>query len=55
VFDPRMVDKVVLARGFLRVLRFSSTIIIPPILYDTHISFIYHERYIILVNDSIVK
>jgi hypothetical protein len=41
-------------KSFPRVLLLSPAIIIPPVLH-THISFLYHRRYIILAFDSVLK
>jgi hypothetical protein len=48
VYVGFVVDKVALGQVFLQVLRFSSVIIIPPMLH-TH-SFIYHQRCIMFLS-----
>jgi len=48
-----VIDKLALGRGFLRVIRFSLVIVIPPILH-THL-LICHKRHITLAVYSVVK
>jgi hypothetical protein len=47
-------DKVAAQGGFRLAVWFPTVSIVPPLLH-THMSSIYHRRYIILENDSAVK
>jgi len=47
-------ERVAVGQDLLGLLMFSPVRIIPSVLH-THISFIYYQRYVILVPDSVVK
>jgi len=49
-----VVNKVALGQGFLQVLSFSTTSIIPPTL-DIYISFLYHQLSMFFAIDSMIK
>jgi len=46
-------DEMALGHVFLRVLRFRSASIVPPVLHPH--SFLYHRRYTVSATDSVIK